>query len=916
MLNEIALHDSTDRKAPFVSRRIRTCVALCAIGALTVWIRLKPLDLLSANDRALDSIREEFEAQILKRIPSPMRGEEATRVRAAIDRWTSQNRLQVEKETAGMAANIRNDLSYKASDGRSYPYLGGVDGYLWMRYAGTRLRTGSPCDAVIDGLCRDLHNSAPSGSVTPYAQRLHPTALALLHRFVTIFHPAQPLPATAFLIGILLGELTIIPAYFLGRKLGGMPGGLFAAAFIAVSPAILGRTMAGDDDSWNVLVPLCSILAVSNAFNAPQKWRFYAWILAASAGVGLQSWSWSGWPLLYTVILAGLACAILSGALHWLSIEKNARIWNSGFVQKSSAASILLYIVCGVFVALAVSPAEYLHVPAAVLAAAREAWSGHPGSSVSAGFAWPTALDGVAELKRLHLAEIARNMSGNVITILAFLGLLVLALPGKPWRRTDVILFAGSAVFYGATALSRDLGQTATVAVIALPVIVCLSRTAMMRGADLNRTAIGSLIAVWMLVCLYAAFSGARFLILLAPPVGFAVAGAIGSATRAIEKALENEPVWYRRAARAASIAVFVIITLTPVRLGYAVAREYAPEMNHAWWDILTALRARAAPDAIVHTWWDYGDWVTYVSDRRVDNDGTSLLTHVPVWIGKALATPLERESAGILQMLGCGSDLPPSGGIPPGAWSKLLAMQMNPPAAYALLTDVTHLDEPAAEAYLGQRGITPEQSRNLLRSTHCMPPESWLILSSGLVGKRHEWMRLGLWDPRAGGGDLARDPDTGATAVPFIDKWFACRPDTAAHVMTCEIDSEIPGRPERFGQLTVTQSGSIQLAGIRSRLDVNGPPEYMLRAGAAAMEQTHFANSAYPGLAILLDEKNSRMLVGAADFLQSTYVQLMYLDGRYARHYAKADERSAAGERVVLWKIGPPSVSPAMRVN
>jgi len=49
----------------------------------------------------------------------------------------------------------------------------------------------------------------------------------------------------------------------------------------------------------------------------------------------------------------------------------------------------------------------------------------------------------------------------------------------------------------------------------------------------------------------------------------------------------------------------------------------------------------------------------------------------------------------------------------------------------------------------------------------------------------------------------------------------------------------------------------------------------------------------------------NQRILVGTPDILRSTFTQLMFLDGRYARHFKKFDERDGyKGERVVVWKV------------
>ena len=72
------------------------------------------------------------------------------------------------------------------------------------------------------------------------------------------------------------------------------------------------------------------------------------------------------------------------------------------------------------------------------------------------------------------------------------------------------------------------------------------------------------------------------------------------------------------------------------------------------------------------------GYWIKYVAQRRVNNDGGSLRTHIPFWTAKALAAPYELESAGLLRMLDCGSDATPEAEGSEGAYGELIAHGPN----------------------------------------------------------------------------------------------------------------------------------------------------------------------------------------------------------------------------------------------
>jgi hypothetical protein len=81
--------------------------------------------------------------------------------------------------------------------------------------------------------------------------------------------------------------------------------------------------------------------------------------------------------------------------------------------------------------------------------------------------------------------------------------------------------------------------------------------------------------------------------------------------------------------------------------------------------------------------------------------------------------------------------------------------------------------------------------------------------------------------------------------------------------------------------------------------------PAVVVVAGAQHRREVIFTTPTYPDLGVLIDLPGQRILVGAPPFVQSTFVHLTYLDGRYARHYEKVDDRiTAMGERVVTWKI------------
>src|SRR5262249_5276405 len=134
---------------------------------------------------------------------------------------------------------------------------------------------------------------------------------AALHRLITTRAPDQPLPATAALVPVVVGVAGVVPAFGIGAMLGGTVAGAFAVALTMFEPMVLGRTIGGDNDIWNVVLPLFAFWFVLLGLRARGTGGRAGWAVAAGACTGLQAWAWSGWMLVHVVVVAGLASAML-----------------------------------------------------------------------------------------------------------------------------------------------------------------------------------------------------------------------------------------------------------------------------------------------------------------------------------------------------------------------------------------------------------------------------------------------------------------------------------------------------------------------------------------------------------------------------------------------------------------------------
>jgi hypothetical protein len=839
---------------------------------------------------------------------------------------------------------------HRGTDGREHAYLGDYDSYLWVRHARNLLRTGSECEAIEDGECRDTLAHAPVGRRMRYTGSLHVAAVAGLHRVLDRLRPGYPLTATAYWVPVLAGALGAVAAFALGRRLAGPLGGLVAAVASGVNPLFLHRSVGSDNDVWNVVLPLCAVSAIAAAVTTRRgEGRRAALALLAAAVMVLHALTWRGWVLVYAAVLSGLALHVLLAALRILrSRGRRAPAERRALGRALLAAGV--FLAAATFGSIAAGTDQTpLTLPAAVLATLRPA----PASPPVPERLWPSAFETVGELIRPDLPWIAAAMGGDLRFFAGWLGLLLLVLPRRRWRWWHFAVLVGGNFLYRWLLVHGSGTRGTLVLLLALPIVAGAAGWVAARRADRDAAA-GLAVVVWFLAALFLAFGGQRYVMLLVPAFGVVLGVAVG-----------RFHLWLSDlAGRAAGPrarpwvppVVFALVALAlvpPLRDGRAAAREYLPRMHDAWWDGLTRIRDETPPDTIVNTWWDFGHWVTAIAERRTSADGASLATHVPHWLARALLAPSEEETLGLLRMLNCGSDATPEPEGARGAHGKLVARGLDHVAAYETVAALARLDRAGARAHLAARGLGPAGAEDVLASTHCTPPPALLVLPSSLA-RTGGWWTLGTWDlRRAYAAEISRhrpeaeavaDLDArfglgegaalalwrearrlrdaaaarrfAASALGYlVPDWLACAP-AAAGGWECPA-----GVPTGTGAILDAVVFHPE-APLRAPLVVRrGPgresatPEALIVAGAGGRREVVFPRAAFPGLAVLVDEPGRRVLLGTPHVLRSTFTQLVFLNGRHLRHLEPFDARTGpAGDRVLAWWIRDGDLDRPMR--
>ncbi len=919
-----------------LSRRPKLLSAVLALACVTtvVWLRLIPWSLPVAGMLAERFIEQRLRERLA---PEIMRREPADRWRdsiaAAVRERLKSDAGEIAADRPKLASDIKGQMSFVGEDGRSYAYLGDYDSYVWLRNARNYLRRGTTCDAVIAGECRDTYGDAPVGYRMIYNRSLHIAAIIAVHRVATFFHPGYPLAASAFLVPVLVGALGVLPAFLLGRRLGGDLCGTVAALAISLDPAVLLRSVGSDNDVWSVAMPLCIALAISAALT--ERTKSAAAVYGGLAGLitGLYAAVWRGWVFTFLIVAAATAGWLILVLLRSVRRDGLRPALAQADVRRLAGAASIYYVSSGVFTWLAGAPFFLPFNFAALLGSTRgvaptQTW-------------WPVVYTTVSELSRPLPSDLAQFMGGSVMLLAAWLGVVGLVLPRERLQMRHIAiviwtvsLFAVRYVIFGSAEISKMLFLVA----FAAPLVGEFSYRAWKNdSADINEP-VALLMLVWFLASLSQVYAGLRFLILFAVPFGFALGALAGRMRDAVENAVKRFVPAFPQLASVAAGAVALAVVAYPLQRGYATVASYYPAMNDAWWDSLAAIREHSETDAIINTWWDYGHWVKYAAERKVSSDGGSLATHVPHWLAKAFIAPSDQESRGIFRMLNCGSDATPLPEGRSGAFGKLAAMGLNDYRAYGFLTELVKLDRAAADRYLADRGFNAERRASILGSTHCVPPESFLVLSKEMITKAEWWMTLGSWDVRraylakrtrllpetqaledlgrlgyrAADGKSLYNLVIGLKSDEEVDdfiaprqrlistEWIPCSQDGG------EVKCRIPITNGGVGGYLYFSYDAA--APKRTRLrsgQLEGAVAALVIAGDRGLEEVVDRAAMFPGIGVLLDVASQRILVGSPLLVRSTLVRLFYLGDRYSRYFKSVARRTTLfGEEVATFKI------------
>lgn len=208
------------------------------------------------------------------------------------------------------ASQVSEQVKQWYKDDHNQTYFYTPDSFYWYRLArnlrdhghlGTELYDHPFKNVPYRGEVFDALRNAPDGDFPQPS--LLPYVLFYFYKLSRFLIPAVSLETTTFYFPVFIGMLSVILLFFLGKRIGGVVLGFFAAFLLALHPLFIQFTSAGSPDT-NTLAFFFSTLVMTSAFFVltVKKWsRTFLALVIFFFSFYLLRITWSGWYFFFVI---------------------------------------------------------------------------------------------------------------------------------------------------------------------------------------------------------------------------------------------------------------------------------------------------------------------------------------------------------------------------------------------------------------------------------------------------------------------------------------------------------------------------------------------------------------------------------------------------------------------------------------
>lgn len=238
------------------------------------------------------------------------------------------------------------------------------------------------------------------------------------------------------------------------------------------------------------------------------------------------------------------------------------------------------------------------------------------------------------------------------------------------------------------------------------------------------------ILTVWFIAMFLASNIGIRFTMFILIPLGISFGAVINEA---YEFSINKNKKWM-----VILLAAIMIISVSSlINSAYKKAKDMFPLMNDVWYRTLIAMKDTTPQNAVINSWWDFGDWFKVVSKRGVIFDGQSQNSPQAYWIAKVLLTDNEEEAIGILRMLNNGGN---------SAFEIINEYLKDPLESVLLLKKIILVERKQAEETL-KKVLPSSAADKVIALLFNKPEKAYFIVEYTMLSKMRAISFLGNWN-------------------------------------------------------------------------------------------------------------------------------------------------------------------------
>ncbi|MEM2988660.1 MAG: STT3 domain-containing protein [Candidatus Bathyarchaeia archaeon] len=452
---------------------------------------------------------------------------------------------------------------------------------------------------------------------------------AVLYRFLLSLGIDPGLYRTVVFFPVVMGALSALAIYFLGKELWGRPAGLISALFLAFNSAYISRTSLGffDDESVGIFAAIIMFTFFLRSIS-PERSPRSAVIYSLMAGLSMSFLcaSWGALARYAPVFLALFSVALALLGRHSPRLLFSYSLMMAFGIGTACQLPRLGYGFLTEWTTLSIPAAFAIILMACLFSRAK---GGRDRALIALGF-----------LAALAIAYAALWATGRVQGLEAKFWTVL-----QPMTRAQMPLIESVAEHRPATwaSLYYEFGVLCFLGIFGFAVAV-----RRLRNSDI-------FLLIYGLTTLYFASSFIRLSLLLAPALSLAGGMALMEIAKPSVDVIKEAVVYpakrirhMPRVGREFGAAALLILLLASVPTFHSAARAaYSPativtssipaspppgepDKYSDWLEACLWMRDALPKDAVVFSWWDYGYWITAIGERySLADNGTINATQI-----------------------------------------------------------------------------------------------------------------------------------------------------------------------------------------------------------------------------------------------------------------------------------------------